>query len=59
MAYRYDHDEAEGVALEQTGFPEALGERIYYEPVERGMEIKLKAKLDELRARRAVARKPR
>lgn len=56
--YQYDHDAPEGVALGQTGFPEAMGERVYYEPVERGMEIKLKEKLDRLRAARAAARKP-
>jgi putative ATPase len=56
--YQYDHDAPGGVALDQTGFPDALGERVYYEPVERGMEIKLKEKLDRLRAARAGARKP-
>jgi putative ATPase len=30
---------------------------VYYEPVERGLEIKLKDKLDRLRAVRAIARK--
>jgi putative ATPase len=57
--YRYDHDEAGGVALEQTGFPDAMGERDYYEPVERGLEIKLKAKLDGLREARRKARADR
>jgi putative ATPase len=56
--YQYDHDAQDGIALDQTGFPDALGERIYYEPVERGMEIRLKEKLDALRAARAKARKP-
>ncbi|WP_374474434.1 replication-associated recombination protein A [Arenimonas sp.] len=56
--YQYDHDAPGGVALDQTGFPDALGERVYYEPMERGMEIKLKEKLDRLRAARAGARKP-
>ncbi len=54
--YRYDHDAEGGVALEQTGFPDAMGERVYYHPVERGMELKLKDKLDRLRADRAKAR---
>jgi len=53
--YQYDHDAEGGVALEQTGFPDAMGERIYYEPVERGMEIKLKEKLQALRAARTKA----
>lgn len=55
--YQYDHDAPEGIALDQTAFPEALGERVYYQPVERGLEIKLKEKLDRLRAARSAARK--
>ncbi|MDH5822721.1 replication-associated recombination protein A [Luteimonas sp. RD2P54] len=54
--YQYDHDVAGGIALDQTAFPDALGERRYYEPVERGLELKLKEKLDRLRERRAGAR---
>ena len=54
--YRYDHDVEGGIALEQTGFPEAMGERIYYQPVERGLEIRLKEKLDQVRAARANAK---
>ncbi|HET6434656.1 MAG TPA: replication-associated recombination protein A [Xanthomonadaceae bacterium] len=54
--YRYDHDVEGGVALGQTGFPDALGERVYYEPVARGLELKLKDKLDALRAARTQAR---
>ena len=58
--YQYDHDAEGGVALDQTGFPDAMGERVYYQPVGRGMEIKLKDKLDALRAARARATgKPR
>jgi putative ATPase len=54
--YQYDHEAEGGVALGQTGFPDAMGERVYYHPVERGLEIRLKEKLDELRAARAKAR---
>jgi putative ATPase len=50
--YQYDHDSEGGVALGQTGFPDAMGERVYYQPVERGLELKLKEKLDRLRAAR-------
>ncbi len=53
--YQYDHDTAAGVAYDQTCFPDDMGERIYYSPVERGMELKLKEKLDRLRAERARA----
>lgn len=55
--YQYDHDLEEGVALDQTGFPDAMGERAYYKPVNRGLEIKLKEKLDALRAAREEATK--
>jgi putative ATPase len=53
--YQYDHDAGGGVALGQTGFPEQMGEKTYYQPVERGLEIKLKEKLDRLREARARA----
>ncbi|WP_425482403.1 replication-associated recombination protein A [Cognatiluteimonas telluris] len=53
--YQYDHDAEGGIALGQRGFPDAMGERIYYQPVPRGLELKLKEKLDDLRAARARA----
>lgn len=56
--YQYDHDSEGGVALDQTGFPDAMGERVYYQPVARGMELKLKEKLDALRSARAGRRAP-
>jgi putative ATPase len=56
--YRYDHDEAGGVALGQTYFPTALGERIYYEPVPRGLEIRIGEKLARLRAGAAADAAP-
>jgi putative ATPase len=54
--YRYDHDAEGGIALGQTGFPDAMGERVYYQPVSRGLELKLKEKLDALRAARKQER---
>ncbi len=57
--YQYDHDAEGGIALDQTGFPDAIGEKVYYEPVERGLEIKLREKLERLRAARAEARRKR
>jgi putative ATPase len=53
--YQYDHDVDGGVAFSQSGFPDAMGERVYYNPVDRGLEIKLKEKLDALRDARAKA----
>lgn len=55
--YQYDHDADGGIALDQTGFPDAMGERVYYQPVERGLEIKLKEKLDRVRAARTRAKR--
>ncbi|MEJ7747572.1 MAG: replication-associated recombination protein A [Luteimonas sp.] len=55
--YQYDHDAPDGIAIGQTGFPDAMGERVYYEPVERGLEIRLKQKLDALRDARATGGK--
>ncbi len=47
--YRYAHDEEDAFAKGETYFPDELGEREYYHPVERGLEAKIKQKLDELR----------
>jgi len=48
--YRYAHDETDGFAAGETYFPDALGEQEVYYPVERGLEIKIKEKLDFLRS---------
>ena len=47
--YRYAHDEADGFAAGATYFPDNMGERIYYQPVNRGLEIKIAEKLQRLR----------
>ncbi len=47
--YRYAHDEPNAFASGQTYFPEKMGEKIYYEPVSRGLEIKIQEKLKFLR----------
>jgi putative ATPase len=49
--YRYDHDEAEAHAAGQRYFPDAMPDRIYYDPVPRGLEIKIREALARLRAR--------
>ncbi|WP_449468428.1 replication-associated recombination protein A [Stenotrophomonas humi] len=59
QGYQYDHDVEGGIALDQTAFPDEMGERVYYQPVERGLEIKLKDKLDRLRVAREQARAQR
>ncbi len=50
--YRYDHDERDGVAAGQTYFPDEMGERVYYQPVNRGLEIQIAEKLARLRGER-------
>jgi len=48
--YRYAHQEEGAYAAGETYFPEEMGERIYYEPVPRGLELKIGEKLAHLRA---------
>ena len=55
--YQYDHDAEGGIALDQQCLPDALEGMVFYEPVERGLEIKLREKLSALRGARAGARK--
>jgi putative ATPase len=46
--YRYAHDEPEAYAAGETYFPEEMGERRYYHPVGRGLEMKIAEKLNHL-----------
>jgi len=43
--YRYDHDEPDAFSG-QNYFPDKLGRKIFYEPVERGFEREIKKRLD-------------
>lgn len=47
--YRYAHNEDGAYAAGENYFPEGFGALEYYQPVERGLEIKIKEKLDYLR----------
>ena len=47
--YRYAHDEPEGFAAGENYFPEVLKDKQYYQPVERGLELKIAEKLRHLR----------
>ena len=49
--YRYAHDEEDGYAAGENYFPEALKDRQYYHPVDRGLEQKIREKLKYLRDR--------
>jgi len=46
--YRYAHDEPNAYAAGENYFPEELGRRKYYQPVNRGLEIKIAEKLKYL-----------
>ncbi|WP_372985297.1 replication-associated recombination protein A [Marinobacter sp.] len=52
-SYRYAHDEPEAFAAGESYLPEAIHSRRYYEPVSRGLEIKLAEKRQRLDARNA------
>ena len=49
IEYRYSHDEPGAYSPGQKYFPDELGEQVFYEPVERGLEIKIAQKLKHLR----------
>lgn len=49
QGYRYAHDEIDGISHGQTYFPEGLGELCYYQPTNRGLEIKIAEKLKKIR----------
>jgi putative ATPase len=49
-AYRYAHDEPHGYAAGETYLPEGMPEQNWYQPVARGMEIKIAEKMAFLRS---------
>ena len=53
--YQYAHDEAEGIAREMECLPPAHRGRRFYEPVERGLEARIKQRLAEIRQLRDSA----
>lgn len=48
QAYRYAHDEPNAFAAGEVYFPAEMPQRQYYQPVERGLEIQIKQKLQHL-----------
>ena len=54
--YRYAHDEADALAVGESYFPEDMPAAKYYHPVARGLEIRIKEKLEDIE-RRARERK--
>jgi len=47
--YRYAHDEPDAYAAGENYFPENMTPRNYYQPVNRGLEIKIAEKLERLK----------
>ncbi len=47
--YRYAHDEEDGIAKGEKYFPDDISERTYYHPVPRGLEIRIREKLEQIR----------
>ena len=57
--YRYAHDEAGGFAAGENYWPDGLAPQRWYQPVPRGLEIRIGERLEELRRLNAEAAKPR
>ncbi len=55
--YRYAHDEADAFAAGETYLPEGMPEVGWYRPTERGLEGRIREKLEELHRRNAEAQK--
>ena len=55
--YRYAHDEALGYAAGETYLPDGMASPNWYQPVARGLEIKIAEKLAQLRSLDAKAAK--
>jgi len=47
--YRYAHDEPQAYAAGERYLPDAMPQRRYYAPPDRGLEARIRARLDELR----------
>lgn len=54
--YRYAHDEVDGFAAGAHYFPDTLDATRFYEPVERGLEIRIRERLLELRRQNDAAK---
>lgn len=49
--YRYAHDEEDALAVGEKYFPDDMSAVKYYHPVPRGLEIKIREKLEEIKRR--------
>jgi putative ATPase len=57
--YRYAHDEDEGYAAGESYFPEGMDRPHWYQPTDRGLEAKIRERLEHLRSLDASAGKKR
>ena len=57
--YRYAHDEADAFAAGENYFPDGMPAVSWYQPTERGLEGRIREKLDELRRLNSEAAKKR
>ncbi len=55
--YRYAHDEP-GRVGDMECLPEQIGGAMFYEPGVEGWEERIRARLDDIRRRRRLAREP-
>jgi putative ATPase len=55
--YRYAHDEDQGYAAGESYFPEGIERPNWYRPTDRGLEAKIREKLEHLRERDEKAKK--
>lgn len=55
--YRYAHDEPDAFAAGESYWPDGMTPPVLYEPVERGLEIKIAEKMRLLRLKNAQAKK--
>jgi len=55
--YRYAHDESEGYAAGENYFPDGMERPNWYQPTDRGLEAKIRERLDHLRSLDARAKK--
>jgi putative ATPase len=53
--YRYAHDEPGAYAAGENYFPEGMPAVEWYRPTERGLETKIKERMEDLRRRNAEA----
>jgi len=55
--YRYAHDEEGAYAAGESYFPDGMPAVQWYRPTERGLEARIRGKLEELRGLDEAARK--